>query len=150
MRLFSPSKTAGLRESRTVVSSSPNPHPSTRNKRTLPEPRHWLYNDPDHTKFGSEASAVFSGNGNDHDRALAIAAQRQHQFARAIRARIRDTDNDLTTASVAANAGLTIDQLRRILRGEVHVTLSDYYLIAHHAGVSVPGLRADFIRETET
>lgn len=122
--------------------------PSTRNKRTLPQPRHWIVNAPEHTKFGSDSFAVFSGRNSENDRALAIAAQRQHHFAIAIRASIRD--NDLTTQTVAAHAGLTIDQLRRILRGEVHLTLADYYLIAHSADVSVPGLREDFIRETDT
>ena len=116
-------------------------NPGTRNKRTLPEPRSWVVNDPDHTKFG-HGRPVFNRAGlSDNDLALCLAAEKQHLFARDARRRINDPARGLTTASVAANAGMTVDQLRRILRGEVQLTVSDAYLIALHTGQHVPGIR---------
>lgn len=113
----------------------------TRNKRTLPEPRSWVVNDPDHTKFGRGYPAFNRAGLSDNDLALCLAAEKQHRFARAVRQRIKDPARGLTTATVAANAGMTIDQLRRILRGEVHLTLADATLIALHTGEHVPGIR---------
>ena len=119
--------------------------PGTRNKRTLPEPRSWIVNDPHHTKFGNDYGAVFTRAGlSENDTALSIAAQEQHHWVRDVRHRINDPERGLTTATVAANAGMTVDQLRRILRGEVHLTYADANLIALHTGGYVPAIRRTF------
>lgn len=113
----------------------------TRHKRTLPEPRSWIVNDPDRTKFG-RGRPVFNRAGlNDNDLALCLAAEKQHRFARDVRQRINDPARGLTTVTVATAAGMTVDQLRRILRGEVHLTYADANLIALHTGDHVPGIR---------
>ncbi len=65
------------------------------------------------------------------DKALKTAAITQHEFAKAVRARKRRPPR-MTTDTLAAHANLTVDQLRRILRGETHMTLAHMHLIAAH------------------
>lgn len=105
-------------------------------KRTLPEPRDWLATD-DPRAFGRNKPVRWQRPRGKADRALVAAAITQHEFAKAVRAHLRGTGT--TTQTLADRAGLTIDQLRRILRGEVHLTLADMHLIAAHAGLRLPG-----------
>ena len=99
----------------------------------LPQPRDWLRDDPDHNRFGRNKPVRWKNARSKTDRALVAAAITQHEFARAVR-RTRTS-----TETIAARSGLTIDQLRRILRGEAHLTLAQMHLIAAHAGLSLTG-----------
>ena len=96
-------------------------------KRTLPEPRSWLTPETPRRRFGTNKLAAFQQPKGRTERALVSAAIAQHEFARSVRAELRRSG--VSTTTVAAQTGLTIDQLRRILRGEVHLTLSDMHLI---------------------
>ena len=109
----------------------------TRNRRNLPEPRSWIANKPGNGTFGRKKPVQWRRPRSKSDHALVEAARIQHEFAKAIRARVRETG--VTTDTVALKAGLTIGQLRRILRGEVHLTLADMRLIAIHAGLDLTG-----------
>jgi ribosome-binding protein aMBF1 (putative translation factor) len=100
----------------------------TRNRRTLPEPRSWVANVPNNGTFGRKKPVRWRRPSAKGDKALVEAARIQHEFAKAIRARLRETG--VSTETLANNAGLTIKQLRRILRGEVHLTLADMRLLA--------------------
>lgn len=108
-----------------------------RNRRTLPEPRSWIADIPGNGTFGRKKPVQWRRPRSKSDRALVEAARIQHEFAKAVRARGRATG--VTTDTVAEKAGLTIGQLRRILRGEVHLTLADMRLIAIHAGLDLTG-----------
>lgn len=109
----------------------------TRNRRTLPEPRSWVAEVTGNGTFGRKKPVEWKPVRSRSDRALVDAARIQHEFAKAVRARLRETG--VTTETVALKAGLTIGQLRRILRGEVHLTLADMRLIAIHAGLDLTG-----------
>ncbi|GHJ60870.1 hypothetical protein NOK12_33880 [Nocardioides sp. OK12] len=101
----------------------------------LPQPRDWLRDDPDHNLFGRNKPVRWKSARSKSDRALVAAALTQHEFANALRAHLRNRRPPMTTSALAQHAGLTIDQLRRILRGETHMTLAHMQLLAAHAGL---------------
>lgn len=107
----------------------------------MPQPRTWLADDPDHNLFGRNKPVRWQRPSDPASRALVEAAVHQHEFAKAVRQALRRSG--MTTVSLANQAGLTIDQLRRLLRGEAPMTLPQMYLIARHAGVSLASARAE-------
>lgn len=97
----------------------------------LPQPRTWLRDDPDHNKFGRSKPVRWKASRSKSDRALVAAAITQHEFAKAINA------TKTSKVTIAAHTGITVDQVRRILRGEAHLTLAYMRLIAVHAGLDL-------------
>ncbi|GAA1150780.1 hypothetical protein GCM10009606_31740 [Nocardioides aquiterrae] len=101
----------------------------------LPQPRDWLRDDPDHNLFGRSKPVRWKSARTKTDRALVAAAITQHEFAKALRAQLRSRRPPMTTLTLARHSGLTIDQLRRLLRGETHMTLAHMQLLAMHSGL---------------
>ena len=101
-----------------------------------------MANVPGNGTFGRKKPVRWRRPSAKGDRALVEAARIQHEFAKAIRARLRETG--VSTETIAEDAGLTIKQLRRILRGEVHLTIADMRLLAALSDLplNAPGDRA--------
>lgn len=106
-------------------------------KRTLPQPRSWLIDKHQH-EFG------WSGQPVDHwrsatstsEKAFRNAARAQHEFMVAIRVAIK-ADSTSTTADLADDLGVTVDQLRRLMRGESQLLLVDMHRLAARLGIDI-------------
>jgi hypothetical protein len=96
-------------------------------KRTLPEPRSWLHDDTKPTDFGRSNTVHWKTGTNPTERALIAAAKNQHDTA--LKVRTRQKRLGKKTETLAAELGVTVDQLRRLLRGEAHLRLVDAYLL---------------------
>lgn len=98
-------------------------------KRILPEPRSWLSDGTDPSDFGRRTVEWKQGTTRT-ERALIAAARQQHDSALTARTRLRDQGHP--AEALAADLGITVDQLRRLLRGEAHLNLADAYLLREH------------------
>lgn len=110
---------------------------------SLPEPRDWLRDDPNHDQFGRAKPVRWKRARSKTDQALLTAAITQHEFAKAVKAHIRARQPRMTTTELARRTDLRIDQLRRVLRGETHLTLALMHLIATHAGLPLTSNNPD-------
>jgi hypothetical protein len=99
-------------------------------KRTLPEPRSWLHDDTKPSDYGRSEQVRWKTGANPTERALIAAAKNQHDTA--LRVRSLQKRRDKKTETLAADLGVTVDQLRRLLRGEAHLRLVDAYLLMEH------------------
>jgi hypothetical protein len=99
-------------------------------KRTLPEPRSWLHDDTKLSDFGRSNTVRWKTGSTPAERALIAAAKNQHDTA--LKVRTRQKRLGKKTDSLAADLGVTVDQLRRLLRGEAHLRLVDAYLLMEH------------------
>lgn len=99
-------------------------------KRTLPEPRSWLHDDTKPNDFGRSEGVRWKTGTTPTERALIAAAKNQHDTALKVRSRQKRVGKK--TEALAADLGVTVDQLRRLLRGEAHLRLVDAYLLMEH------------------
>lgn len=99
-------------------------------KRSLPEPRSWLHDDTKASAFGRPGEVRWKTGANPTERALIAAAKQQHDTALQVRKLQRQRGR--STETLAADLGITVDQLRRLLRGEAHLGLADAYLLIEH------------------
>jgi hypothetical protein len=99
-------------------------------KRTLPEPRSWLHEDTKPSEYGRSDTVRWKTGVNPTERALIAAAKNQHDTA--LKVRTRQKRFGKKTETLAADLGVTVDQLRRLLRGEAHLRLVDAYLLMEH------------------
>lgn len=93
-----------------------------------PPPRSWLANPSDKPDPWRTAKPDWKPATTAHERALLAAAQDQHRVMFYIR-RYRDALG-MTNDHIAKAVGHSPDHISAILRGAVHVSLTDLHLIA--------------------
>lgn len=137
-------------------------------KRALgPAPREWLrpglLRDADESApaswrrspFGSKRllDSDWQTGATPQEQAAIDAAKRQHAFALIVRNEVRTSRED-STESLAAEIGMSVGGLRRLMNGTAHLTLIDFFRIAaaldHEAFIGVRRPRTGAPSQSDT
>ena len=108
-------------------------------KRTLPQPRSWVSHEAQR-KFGRadipDDEWKRPARSDPVGRGLLAAARSQHEFMRVIGSALKSSQS-VTPDDLVQDLGVTVDQLRRLRRGESQLLLADMHTLAARLRISM-------------